>query len=391
MSDPIIRNGMTVAGLRISDGEQHRILSELENANTPITPTNERRASSRQALPPQLVVKALVQQPGGSTHKFRVRARNLNNHGISLLHGGFLHLGSSCTVEILDGSMPLIKIPATVVRCRYLRQTVHEVGLKFEKPIDAQGVITGQLADHQPPAPEEAKLPRLRGRVLHVDPIEADRRYLDYRMAQLGLNFRNAQTTLEAIEMANAQRFDLVLAEYRLRPDPAPFLVRRLRGSGFTMPIIVMGHNLTRSAAGDLIEIGATACLSKPFKHDDLIKVLCAHLPVADDKAAAPNALLSQHWPEEAFRPLIIEYVNDLNQTLHYLGRTIMASATEADALSSAQQLAATAGLYGFPPITEAAHELSTMLSLEPLPTDMIFEQMINLQALAKAAQNALG
>ncbi|MEM7626791.1 MAG: response regulator [Planctomycetota bacterium] len=392
MSDAFIQNGMTVNGLRISDGEQHRILSELDTLGTDFPPTEDRRGSSRQSLPPHLVVKVLIQQPGGGVHKFRVRARNLNNTGISLLHGGFMHIGSQCTVEVFDGSMPLVKIPGHVIRCRYLRQIVHEIGVGFDQPIDAAAVLNSEATQADASETRGPALPRLRGRVLHVDPIEADRRYLDYRLAQVGLNFRHAENALQTIELANTQSFDLVLAEYRLKPDPAPFLVKRLRTAGNQVPIIILGHSLSKTAAQEITADGASACLSKPFKLPDLIKLLEHYLPV--DDASHPDtadALLSEHWPEEAFRPLIIEYVNDLTSTLEYLSRTLMARATEADALSSAQQLAATAGLYGYPKITEAANELSTMLRLDPLPTDMIFEQMLNLQKLAEAAQQAIG
>ncbi|MEM9914208.1 MAG: response regulator [Planctomycetota bacterium] len=389
MTHPANPRQSVVSGLRISGAEQDQILSDLDNEQHGKMPGTDRRASVRKPLPPQLVINIVAHHPGGSQLKFHVRARNLNDHGIALLHGGFLHLNSVCIVEIFDGSMPLLKIPSTVVRCRYLRHSIHEIGLKFDQAINADDVLKCKKQEAPKPVQAKIKIPRLTGRVLYVDPIETDRRYLGYRLAQLGLNFRNALSTQDAIEMATANHFDLIITEYRLRPDPATFLVRRLRNGGLSMPIIVLGNDLSRAATTEIRKEGATACLAKPFDFEKLIKLLAAHLPEAEP-GQAPSGLVSQHWEDHGFRPLIIEYVNDLTNTLDYLSETIMQTATEADALNNAKQLAATAGLYGYPPITEAAHELSTLLSFDPLPTDMIYEQLTNLQTLAKSAQSAL-
>ncbi|MEM6458068.1 MAG: response regulator [Planctomycetota bacterium] len=393
MPHPPTLNSQTVAGLRVSDLTQHTILQELEAGHGERAATHDRRGCARRALPPQFVVKLLIHQPGGTTHKFRVRARNLGDAGIAVLHGGFLHRGSVCRVEIFDAAMPLVSLPARVVHCRYVRQTVHEIGLVFDEPIDSDAVQRSQkpaAPDAATSTPDRPALPRLRGRVLHVDPIEADRRYLGFRLAQLGLNFRYALTTPEALSAVKAQAFDLVLCEYRLRPDPAPFLLRRLRGMGCVAPVVVLGHGISRVAAKELTDLGAHACLPKPFRAEDLTRLLAQLLPEASPEPAEP-ARLSDHWAEESFRPLIIEYVGELGGTLDYLQRTVLQSASEADALQTAEQLAATASLYGFPGISEAAKELSTILALEPLPTDMICEQLLSLRQLADAAQAAIG
>ncbi len=353
-----------------------------------------RRKDTRQPLPEQLIVRLQIKQPGGTEQCFIVPTRNLSNTGISILHGGFVHEHTCCEIQIYDGEKPLVRIPAKVVYCRYLRKTAHEIGLRFDKPIDAEAVMkcepTPDLsAEHDAAAENAEKTIQLVGRVLHVDPLQIDRRFTNLRLAQWGLTFVDATTSLEAVTLANQQNFDLVICSHRLEPDPGLFVIRRLRKGGMKTPFIMTGHNITREETNQLTGEGVHACFSKPLKYDELGKVLRGLLPEAQatTKVAAG---LSRHWADIPTRPLIIDYLNGITDTVEQLSQAILNKAGDESSQCVVQQFAASATLYGFPQISENANELATLLAMTPLPTDMIREQIDDLHKLAKTSCRAI-
>ncbi|MEM9882179.1 MAG: PilZ domain-containing protein [Planctomycetota bacterium] len=376
-----------VSTLRVSETEQHRLLQELDHAGGRPAGGPERRRSPRKPVPAHLSVCLEVHHPGGTSHKFWARARNLSDSGVGLLHGGFLHEKTRCVVEMIHDGVALVRIPARVVRCRYVRSSVHEVGLQFDEPICAEAILKAEKTEvHRPkPDADDAKpLPRLAGRVLYVDPIEADRRYVSHRLAQLGLTFRAITDTLRSLEFVQAERFDLVLTELRLRPDPAQYLVRRLRSGGHEMPIVVVGHSIPQATAKQLTEHGVQACLNKPFAFDKFAELLARHLPEAGSDTDPPGeALRSEHWEDPAFRPMLFDYVEQLFRTIDRLDEQMLRPDAGRDPVETAHEFAATAGLYGYPKLFEAGSELVTLLTLEPLPTDMITEHLQSLRDLA--------
>ncbi|MEM6459105.1 MAG: PilZ domain-containing protein [Planctomycetota bacterium] len=385
---------VVISTLRVSELEQQRLLQELDGAGGEGRSGPDRRRSPRKPVPAHLSVCLEVHHPGGTSHKFWARARNLSDSGIGLLHGGFLHEHTRCVVEVIHDGLALVRIPARVVHCRYVRSSVHEVGLRFDQPICAEAILKAEKTEvRRPKADDDAKpLPRLAGRVLYVDPIEADRRYVGHRLAQLGLTFRATTDTLRSLECVAAEHFDLVLAELRLRPDPAQYLVRRLRSGGHDMPIVVVGHAIPAATARQLTENGVQACLNKPFAFDKFAELLARHLPEAGpDTDSDTEALRSEHWNDPAFRPMLFDYVDELTRTIDLLDEQVLQSSPDRDPVETAHEFAATAGLYGYPKLFEAGSELVTLLTLEPLPTGMIAEHMQGLRDLADRVRRGVG
>jgi CheY-like chemotaxis protein len=382
-----------VPSLHLSEPEQFRLLDELNAVAAETKPKVNQRRHPREVMPPALTVRLDVRQPGGSDQSYWVRARDISDGGIGILYGGFLHNESHCTVEIYRDSHQLVSISADVVRCRYLRNSVHEVGLKFAGPLDSALILKGQPI--LPGGVEEEALPqmpRLKGHVLYTEPSEADRRYVCVRLTQMGLTFRCCQGLEDTLEAAKAEQFNLILTDYDLQPDPASYLIRRLRSAGNRTPILVTGSNIARTAAQELAEIGANSCLPKPFNALKLAESLAEYLP--EDKSEGPQkkrGLTSELWREPEMRPLIIDFVNQLQVKVDQLSDELLGQPrADGDPAADTRRLAATSSLYGYPPLQEALGELVTLLSIDPLPAQMITEQMLSLENLTRDAREAL-
>lgn len=78
-----------------------------------------------------------MQQPGSSGPVvFLVPTRDISATGLSFLHGGFVHVGTRCTVQLITMHGTWNEVPAVVVRCQYVEGGVHEVAVRFDREID---------------------------------------------------------------------------------------------------------------------------------------------------------------------------------------------------------------------------------------------------------------
>lgn len=74
------------------------------------------------------------------TVAFIVPTRNLSADGMAFLHSHMMHIGRPCIVQLPSRTRQWVVINATVVRCRHVRAMLHEVAVKFDKPIDLPSV-----------------------------------------------------------------------------------------------------------------------------------------------------------------------------------------------------------------------------------------------------------
>lgn len=76
-----------------------------------------------------------IEHPEGGASSFLAFGRNLSTGGISVLHGGFLHVGSRCTVILITHAGKMFSIAGVVQHCRHLQGMSHEVGIQFDAEI----------------------------------------------------------------------------------------------------------------------------------------------------------------------------------------------------------------------------------------------------------------
>lgn len=294
---PNSKNSQPLNGLRVSEPEQKRILDELQAQSKTARFEEDHRIAQRYEMPSQLSVKLAIKHPGGTLRHVLVRARNISDTGIGIIYSGFIHNDTPCEIEICDGDSPLLTVPAVVARCRYLTNSVHEIGLRFGSPIESQSIIQAKKVEIPTNQPVRVVIPRLDGRLLYVEAFETERRYTTYRLTQMGLRVTHTDNALDALELAGKQAFDLILCEINLSPNPASYLIRRLRSKGNKTPIIVLGHSIEKHTAKEHTDLGAQACLNKPFTPIALSKALSQYLRELEPGQAnkPPPGMPSEH------------------------------------------------------------------------------------------------
>jgi hypothetical protein len=118
-----------VVDLELSDEEVTRILDALDESELPIG-DSERRSERRYLRGTALLVR--LTRPGFTTADFRVRLRNISQHGVAFLSRYDWAPGTRLFVELPIGEQLAPTEKAAVVkRNREVADKVYEIGAEF--------------------------------------------------------------------------------------------------------------------------------------------------------------------------------------------------------------------------------------------------------------------
>jgi DNA-binding NtrC family response regulator len=89
-----------------------------------------------------------------------------------------------------------------------------------------------------------------------------------------GLEVSTVPSADEALEMIKKYEFDLLLIDVKMPKHDGMFLMREILKVIPEMPIIVMSGYPTPETVSDVLKLGATQFIPKPFRPDELIKTI---------------------------------------------------------------------------------------------------------------------
>lgn len=114
------------------DGEfLQEVLDELDTART-IT-KHERRKFARH-LHRCLRVVLIVSEVGGEV-AFVVATRNVSQGGVCFLHRQMMYSGEQCKLVFPLQEGKHLLVPARTIRCQHIRGVLHEIGVRFTRPL----------------------------------------------------------------------------------------------------------------------------------------------------------------------------------------------------------------------------------------------------------------
>ncbi len=124
----------------LDDRALERMLAALDVSDRPAKPGRTfLRWPFRRATVP-----VLVTHPSGQQVRLELACRNLSRGGMSLLHASFLHTGTRCTVTLRDALGQLRELESAVVRCRHCSGMIHEIGVRFDEPVDVRDFVPAE-------------------------------------------------------------------------------------------------------------------------------------------------------------------------------------------------------------------------------------------------------
>jgi CheY-like chemotaxis protein len=124
-------------------------------------------------------------------------------------------------------------------------------------------------------------------RILVVDDNATNRRILALQSAKWGLVAQDTEAPETALQMIEANRYDLAIIDMHMPGMDGATLAQRIRAAGHTLPLVLF-TSLGRKEAGDESLFAAT--LAKPLRQSQLFDTLVSLLAheAAPQRAAAP-------------------------------------------------------------------------------------------------------
>lgn len=108
-------------------------------------------------------------------------------------------------------------------------------------------------------------------RVLVVDDEPPIRRFLRTSLSAQGYDITEAEDGAKALEEVRRRAPDVLVLDLGLPGIDGLEVIRRLRGSGATLPIIVLSSRVDEAGKVEALDLGADDYVTKPFGVDELL------------------------------------------------------------------------------------------------------------------------
>ena len=123
---------------------------------------------------------------------------------------------------------------------------------------------------------EQVRLPP--GRMLLVDDGEFNRKLIQVILNRAGLEVTEAENGQQAVDLANAEHFDVILMDMQMPVMDGYSATRTLRSQGHALPIIALTANAMSGDEELCRAAGCSGFVTKPVDMDELILVLSEQL-----------------------------------------------------------------------------------------------------------------
>ncbi len=372
-----------IRGLRLSKGEQEALLTHMDMRARSYGGSNVRRAE-RHNYRPEDGLQVQLFHPGGVEADLVVVPRNLSSSGVAFLHSSYVHLGTVCMVilQTVDGEIHGLR--GEVIRCTHYRGNVHEVAVKFDDAI----TVGRYLAAYDGPTGQESlpvQLARKPDKVLYVEDSPDDADLVTFFLGKRGVDVHTVGTASDALNCLADYDPDVVLVDLNLPDMSGIKLIGALREKNTSVPIVVVTAEDAEDAQEKALRAGATAFLRKPFTQAALSEVLETHLPSWSDEDDSPEPIQSSMWSDREMRPLILRFLDRLEQKRRKLIKLL--DAEDRDRLQQlCSEIKGSAKGFGYGQISRTAREVQ-QLATAGVPFVEMREQVQELAKLCVGAR----
>ena len=115
-------------------------------------------------------------------------------------------------------------------------------------------------------------------RILLVDDEPSIRRFLRAGLGAQGYVITELASGLPAVDVVHRKGTDLIMLDLGLPDIDGLEVIRRIRGEGFAVPIVVLSSRGDEAAKVEALDLGADDYITKPFGIDELLARIRAAL-----------------------------------------------------------------------------------------------------------------
>ncbi|MFO0861341.1 MAG: response regulator [Phycisphaerales bacterium] len=232
-------------------------------------------------------VRVQVDQPGGTQLLLKLACRNLSRGGISLFHNAYLHERGRCVLWLPHPVRGEVGVFGSLARCKHRGGMVHELGIRFDHPIDAKEYVSldagAEIYSQEKVTPE-----KLSGSLMVVDPDEQEQRLINHFTRGTQIRLRRCASQSEALA-ALREPADLILVALNLPDGSAAEFISNVRAVGVRTPVLIITPDVSRQSRDAARAATCEGVLGKPLSCDRLLRALAEFMGDAAGSAAAAS------------------------------------------------------------------------------------------------------
>lgn len=210
--------------------------------------------------------------PGGSTAVLKLACRNISRGGASLLHSGFVYPGTPCRIRMPKVNGEITEIAGKVCRCQHRSGALHELGVKFNKPLDLDRYVVPNDTEnfHVFECVDPASI---KGNLLLADNCVLTTKLLKHHLRETSLVISSVTTGADAIGQAIAG-FDLVVIAALLPDMDAVTFIRTIRGDNVTIPVLVLAQKFADPETAVVRTFPNVGLILKPIQQNQALRAI---------------------------------------------------------------------------------------------------------------------
>jgi CheY-like chemotaxis protein len=360
--------------LRLTIAQRSDILDSLDLTSS-IDDTesgNDRRQGLDIRLPyRKSEVELIVEHPGGGISRFYVVGRNLTPRGFASLHGGYLHAGAKCRIKLPLAVGGSASIRASVLWCRHVRDHIHEIGFRFEQPIDLWRFVEG--AEAAVDATSRIDPSELAGNIAIFSDLELMGEVYQHELRETQLEVNVYSNLEDLLESIGSQSTDLIICDIDLDSTDAIATMKQIRETSYYGTLLIATGEPSSQRLQPIRSAGADGVLRKPFRPMQLFAVLLEWLTMSNSDSTQADAS-TEYAVRDGVQPLLDKFVSMATEISSELTKG-MESDDLASVRSLCRRLYETAGVFGFAGLSQSARvamtELDASCSIEESKTQL--------------------
>ncbi len=243
------------------------------------------------------------------------------------------------------------------------------VGSHFKISIDTGSLSSVPAINNIKQIPAEKMLPAtsrqtnsLSGKILLAEDNADNQQLLTLYLEKMGVELTIAENGKIAVELAEKNRYNLILMDMQMPIMDGLAAVRRLRQHGYKKPIVALTANAMNRDKVKCMAAGCDDFISKPVRRNDLYEMVSHYLLSSEPDQKLYRPIISALIEEEPeLIDLVFRFVNNLPNTLEKI--TQASKNKNWDELKNIiHQLKGVGGGYGYPMLTAISAKIQFQL-----------------------------